>query len=361
MKVSLRVPLPVLCDTAITYALLTVFLVTNSLVNAQVNSAKPSVPSDPGMYVSTRNGYTMIIGQIAEFTRTGSRLVSHATIGIKSAKINIQLPGPHAQTVVSPEPVFYFIPPKQEAAAGVNAGDLILIRLEEKPQRRQFEIGAAGLFRASSGISLTHQIQLLRSEAAPGIYAITPAIELNRGEYALYLARGEGMAAYVYDFGVQNARSAHSLKSSRPAAEADLSQPALHTISASSQNPKESTDAVPVPEETVGLTDSGSPVPPPGESAHKGVLGITVTDWDEGGVKGVEIIEVADDSSGEIAGLRNGYVITDVNGAHIKSARELDSILSGLEPGTKINIGYMFKSNLGWMPVQTVAILARGD
>jgi hypothetical protein len=36
--------------------------------------------------------------------------------------------------------MFYFVPPKQEAAAGVNAGDLILIRLEEKSQRRQFEI-----------------------------------------------------------------------------------------------------------------------------------------------------------------------------------------------------------------------------
>ncbi|HEY7353074.1 MAG TPA: hypothetical protein VH596_09955 [Terriglobales bacterium] len=109
-------------------------------VIAEVNSATVALPSEPGMYVSTGNGFMKIIGQIAEFTRTGSRLVSHATIGIKSAKTNIQLPGPHAQTIVSPEPMFYFVPPKQEAAAGVNAGDLILIRLEEKSQRRQFEI-----------------------------------------------------------------------------------------------------------------------------------------------------------------------------------------------------------------------------
>ena len=100
--------------------------------------------------------------------------------------------------------MFYFIPPRQEADAGVNAGDLVLLRLETKPKRRQFEIGARGAWRASSGISITHQIQLFRSEAKPGIYTITPALELGEGEYALYLARGEGMQAYVYDFSVSS-------------------------------------------------------------------------------------------------------------------------------------------------------------
>jgi hypothetical protein len=89
------------------------------------------------MYVQESDGgFTKIIGQIAEFSRTGSRLVSHATLGVKSAKQNIQLPGPHAQMIVSLQPVFYFIPPKQEAAAGVNAGDFILIRLEAAGNHR---------------------------------------------------------------------------------------------------------------------------------------------------------------------------------------------------------------------------------
>jgi hypothetical protein len=80
-------------------------------------------------------------------------LVSHATIGLKSQKENIQLLGARAQSIVSSQPVFYFIPAKQEADAGVNAGDLILIRLEEKSERRQFEIAARGAWRSSSGIS----------------------------------------------------------------------------------------------------------------------------------------------------------------------------------------------------------------
>jgi PEGA domain/PDZ domain len=163
-----------------------------------------SIPSEPGMYVQARGGFDKILGQIVAFTRSGSLLVSGLTAGIKTRKQNVQLLGPRAQTVINGKPVFYFIPPRQEADAGVNAGDLVLVRLEEKAERRQFEIGAQGLARASSGISITHQIQLFRSEAKPGVYTITPALELGNGEYALYLARGEGMQAYVYDFSVSS-------------------------------------------------------------------------------------------------------------------------------------------------------------
>jgi hypothetical protein len=162
------------------------------------------IPSEPGMYVQTASGFNKILGQIVAFKRSGSLLVSGLTAGIKTRKENVQLLGPHAQTVVDGQPVFYFIPPKGEAEAGVNAGDLILIHLEEKAKRRQFEIGAQGAWRSSSGISITHQIQLFRSEAKPGVYTLTPATEVGKGEYALYLIRGEGTQAYVYDFSVSS-------------------------------------------------------------------------------------------------------------------------------------------------------------
>jgi len=191
-------------------------------------TAQTPLPSEPGMYFEVAGGLTKIIGQIAEFKRSGSAFVSHATVGIKSQKQNIQLLGPHAETVVSSRPVLYFVPAKQEADAGVNAGDLILIRLEEKPERRQFEIAAHGAWRSSSGISLTHQVQLFRSEMKSGIYKIVPAIALSRGEYALYLSRGEGMAAYVYDFSVQDtptSRSSGFVPTSVPPATVAKSEP----------------------------------------------------------------------------------------------------------------------------------------
>lgn len=161
-----------------------------------------NISPEPGMYLQTADGFTKILGQIVSFKRSGSLLVSKITVGIKTRKENVQLLGAHAQTVIDGKPVFCFMPAKQEADAGVNAGDLVLLRLEEKSERRQFEVGAQGAWRASSGISITHQIQLVRSEVKSGIYTVEPSAALSKGEYALYLARGEGMQAYVYDFSV---------------------------------------------------------------------------------------------------------------------------------------------------------------
>ena len=202
-------------------------------------TAQTGLPTDPGMYFEAAGSLTKIIGQIAEFKRSGSAFVSHATVGIKSQKENIQLLGPHAEIVVFSRPVFFFVPAKQEADAGVNAGDLILIRLEEKAERRQFEIAAHGAWRSSSGISLTHQVQLFRSEVKSGIYKIVPAAVLSRGEYALYLSRGEGMAAYVYDFSVQDApTSSTSAAPPAPAAQTEPPPSTTETADAESKQKK---------------------------------------------------------------------------------------------------------------------------
>jgi hypothetical protein len=170
---------------------------------SRVGVSPENGPSEPGMYVAASGGYVKVLGQILDFTRSGSRLVSGLTAHIKTTKENVQLLGQHAQTVTSSTPEFYFIPARLEADAGVNAGDLVLVRLEEKKERRQFEVGAEGAWRKSEGISLTHQIQLSRSEVKPGVYKIAPSAGLAIGEYGLYLKRGEGTAPYIYDFSVQ--------------------------------------------------------------------------------------------------------------------------------------------------------------
>jgi hypothetical protein len=89
-----------------------------------------------------------------------------------------------------------------------------------------------------------------------------------------------------------------------------------------------------------------------------GVLGISGANWTEGGFSGVEILEVQQDSAAEIAGLHVHDVITDGNGRKIRSTADLAAVLAENGPGSKISLGYMFKSNLGWMPKDTLIILA---
>jgi hypothetical protein len=274
------------------------------------------LPTEPGMYVEVPGGLTKIIGQIAEFKRSGSRFVYHVTGGIKTRKDNIQLLGAHAQTVVSPQPVFYFAPAKQESEAGVNAGDLILMRLEEKPSRRQFEIAAQGLWRSSAGITLTHQIQLFRSEVKPEIFKIMPAGELNKGEYALYLSRGEGMAAYVYDFSVQAAASPNT----RAAA---VSEPQLLVDRNAKHQDDPAATSIPARQSftnaTIGAFFEGNP-----DVRHNGI----------------SITAVAPGGPAVQAGMSVGDVILAVNDHYLYTIRELTEEISHHEPGTTIEIRY---------------------
>ena len=74
-------------------------------------------------------------------------------------------------------------------------------------------------------------------------------------------------------------------------------------------------------------------------------------------MNGVEVLDVAPDSAAETAGLHIGHVITVVGGRHIRSTEDLADVLAQNGPGTRINVAYLFKTNLGWMPSQTVVVL----
>lgn len=92
-----------------------------------------------------------------------------------------------------------------------------------------------------------------------------------------------------------------------------------------------------------------------------GVLGLTGADWEQGGVKGIEIVEVLDNGSAQLAGLHKGDAITDINGKNVSSVQDLTSVLAPMGPGTRVSVDYLLKTNLGWMPKETAAILAKID
>ena len=213
------------------------------------------------------------------------------------------------------------MPAKQEAEAGVNAGDLILIRLEEKPQRRQFEIAARGAWRRSSGISLTHQIQLLRDEVTPGVYRIMPATELGQGEYALYLSRGEGMAAFVYDFGVQRMH---------------LPSPTLTNLSFS--RPPDTRAAVDAPKAVSASPDSDSPT--------QASIGVFFEGNPDVRHDGVAITAVTADGPADRAGIKAGDVILAINDRYLFTIGELTHQVSHLQPGTRIVVRYRRRTTI---------------
>ena len=321
--------------------------------------APVSIPSDSGMYVTTALGNTKIMGQTVTFRRTGSLFVSGLTAGIKTRKENIQILGAHAQTVTDATPVFYFIPAKQEAESGVNAGDLVLVHLEEKSQRRQFEVGARGLWRASSGITVTHQVQLFRSEEQAGVYKVMPASPLKKGEYALYVTRGNGLAAYIYDFSVEreytgNMSSFQPKMTPRgelakdtppnpvpPTPKAKNSDEIATTgndesPSAKSKAPADSSE-VPTVSPTVVDAGTGNPVPDLDEEPSIGA-------WFRGKPTqrhdGVEVSEVERGGAVEDIGVKAGDFILAIDDHYVFTIQELHDQLRFRPRGSRAAIRY---------------------
>lgn len=298
-------------------------LLSGSLGYGQALSSP--TPTEHGMYVAESGQLRKIIGQIAEFKRSGSLLVNDLTLGTKTRKVNIQLLGASAQTVVSAQPVFYFVPAKQEQEVGVNAGDLLLIRLEEKTNRRQFEIAASGAWRSSSGITLTHQIRLLRDEVEPDVYRVMPAAELGKGEYALFLARGEGMAPYVYDFSVQSVRLSPLREENQ-----------VPTLAAA--RVREIPEAKPAA--VIETEISGQPT-----------IGVFV----EGNVNvrhdGIVLTAVTPGGPSDQVGIKAGDSILAVNDHYIFTIAEMRAEITHLIPGSKVVVRYRHNSAILDVPV----------
>jgi hypothetical protein len=155
------------------------------------------VPDAPGLYFEGRP----VIGQIAPFERTGSRLASGFTLGIRARKGNIQIVGKTSGFDVSRHPVFCVKLSEQEVNAGESGGDFVLTRLARHGDRRQLELGAAGAGRASGGVSIKSQLAANISPVRPGVYAIAPARPLKPGEYAFYRVR-QNLPPVLYCFTV---------------------------------------------------------------------------------------------------------------------------------------------------------------
>jgi hypothetical protein len=161
------------------------------------------VPKEHGLYYQASNRLVPIEGQVISFARTGSRLSSTVTFGIKSAKMNVQLLGKTSAHNTVSKPLFYYRAAEGAEAAGGSAGDLLLVKMSVKHNRRQFEIGAAGAWRASQGISIRSQLQVTRKRMESDLYRLAPAQQLKPGEYGLFLFRGYDLPGFVYDFSVE--------------------------------------------------------------------------------------------------------------------------------------------------------------
>jgi len=83
-------------------------------------------------------------------------------------------------------------------------------------------------------------------------------------------------------------------------------------------------------------------------------FGLVARTSEDAQIPGAEILYVTPDSPAEAAGLQAGYVIDKVNGKRLKNIIDFNRELAERESKTRVRIGYMFRTNLGWMGAEKV-------
>ena len=327
--------------------------ISGLMLSAQ--SSAPPLPSAYGLYVLANGTYQEMLPAPIQAIRpkVGRAILNAYSLGMAGYRVVITIPGNTSPIQTNARPSFVLVNTSSAIrstvqAGGLNPRALEIVKLDGKKNRRESNIVHGTTWNMSIGLP-DAKWPLIITPVGDSVYQLTLSSDLPQGEYVV-LSEIMANGYNGFDFTVVSNgkhlgnRTALTAPASSPTSAARLDLPQASPVSSLGS-------AAPV--NTPQMKET--PIPPTGS------LGVTGADWGEGGVRGVEIVNVSDNSSAQLAGSHKGDVITDINGKSVSSARDLASVLAPMGPGTRVSIGYFIKTNLGWMPKETAAILAKMD
>jgi len=293
--------------------------VSDAVIRVMINpTAKPMVKStddaalltpEVGVYIVRDSRQTEVPPEIVNW-QTGGVLKTHASLGIVKGDVNGKVMRGRSSTRTT-SPVEFLI----RTPEGTSVEEYQLLRLHEKSNRREFRSVTGGVLHVSGGAQ-RDEVAFEAQKAGNRVWKIVIG-SLPNGEYG-FLPPGVASASIsasgkMYTFGViEGNRSLESLNTD--------------------QNQESAAG------DTAGASTSAALTMP--------ALGISTRDGNDG----AEIIQIAHGSAAELSGMHVHYVINAVDGKRVRSMSELEAALANRTSGGTVRIGYMFHSNLGWMP-----------
>ena len=171
-------------------------------------------PAEVGVYWQEADRFVPIEGQALSQAKVGGRAGSLFTYGVRGQHWDACIDGPTSRNRIKDRhPRFYLY-----VADGTSASDFVLIRVTQKKNRREFQIGSFGGMRAGkSGVKQSMEVPFKFEHVAIRTFKITLDSDLSAGEYAFFVATGqqammtEGrisadsggtVAGRIYDFSV---------------------------------------------------------------------------------------------------------------------------------------------------------------
>jgi hypothetical protein len=164
----------------------------NPAAATAISTAAPADPNlpPPEVGVYWKDGYTFVRveGEIMSQAKVGGRAGSYFTYGLRSQHWDAYITNPTSKNRVKDRrPMFYFYVPD-----GASASDFLLIKLEKKGNRREFQIGSfGGVTAGKSGVKRDKEVEFKSEHVAMRTYRITLANDLKPGEYAFFMGTGQ--------------------------------------------------------------------------------------------------------------------------------------------------------------------------
>jgi hypothetical protein len=145
-------------------------------------------PPEVGVYWKNASAFVRVEGQAISQAKVGGKAGSMFTYGLRNEHWDAYLDGPQSKNIIQDRnPVFYIYVPD-----GASASDFVLITLEKKGDRREFQIGSfGGITGGKSGVKRDKEIAFTAEHAGIRTYKIKLDAAMKPGEYAFFMGTGQ--------------------------------------------------------------------------------------------------------------------------------------------------------------------------
>ncbi|MGN6290061.1 MAG: hypothetical protein ACTHNA_12450 [Sphingopyxis terrae] len=191
-----------------------------------LDSPDPMIPHPAGLYILQSDAAPRmhrIDYTVSNQAKTGGIFGYALTGGIASMSIKVAIANESARTITtSKRPIFYFffdesnpatasnVSPWAGAtvAAAASPNEFSLIGLMPKKGRREARVGSMNIGGSKMGVMDKDRLSFDYDLVRPGVYKVTPTVDLSPGEYGFIQAMpgaavGGAMTARVFDFTVK--------------------------------------------------------------------------------------------------------------------------------------------------------------
>jgi hypothetical protein len=198
---------------------------------ARTDANDPLSAHEAGIYlIEEKDGQkrmTELEPSISSQSKSGGFFTSAMTGGLTKIKSKAVLASPNARLQISnPRPVFYFYFEVKSsglsnsgnvyASSSTSPNEFVLVEMDGKKNGRELVVGQFNAFGAQSGTLDKYARAFDYEKIAPGVYKVTPRVDLTGGEYGFFYGGSTPLAGYgyfgagvspkIFDFGIKLAR-----------------------------------------------------------------------------------------------------------------------------------------------------------